>query len=234
MVTNQTNEIRPIDAVAFDLDGLMFNTEDIYDEVLDAILQKRGCQFSRQLKLQMMGLPGVQAVGVMIDACNLDDEPQALLDEAHELMAELMPGRIQPMPGLLPLLDLIEQVELPKSIATSSSPKFARTALSITGLLDRFKFVLTAENVAEGKPSPDIYLESARRHGVEPARMLILEDSLVGSRAAAASGGISIAVPGHHSVEQDFSHVDFQFGSLAEPRLQQMIQQRSVAIASKS
>lgn len=206
----------------------MFNTEDLYDEVIDETLKKRGHRFSSELKLQMMGLPGVKAVGVMIDACSLDDSPQALLDEAHEMMAELLPGRLRPMPGLLELLDLIERVKLPKSIATSSSPKFAQTALSIAGLTDRFEFVLTADDVKDGKPSPDIYIESARRHSVEPAKMLILEDSLVGSRAAAASGGISIAVPGHHSVNQDFSHVDFIFSSLAAPELQQMIQQRAV------
>lgn len=224
MATIHVNKLRPIKAIVFDLDGLMFNTEDLYDEVIDAILQLRGHRFSRELKLEMMGLPGLKAVQVMIDACLLQDSPQSLLDEAHQRMGELLPGRLEPMPGLLGLLDLIEQAGLPKSIATSSSKTFASSALSISGLTHRFEFVLTAADVENGKPFPDIYIESARRHQIESTQMLVLEDSLIGSQAAAASGAIAVAVPGHHSTAQDFSHVDFRFDSLAHPQLLNMVQ----------
>ena len=213
-----------IRAVAFDLDGLMFNTEDLYDEVLSDMLQKRGHQFTRQLKLEMMGLPGVQAAGVMIQSCGLDESPEPLLREAHELLSQLLPGRLKPLPGLMTLLTLIEEQGLPKSVATSSSPGFASTALSTAGLAHRFQFVLTSEDVANGKPSPDIYLESALRHDVAPSSMLVLEDSLIGSRAGAASGAITVAIPGHHSTDQDFGHVDFRFERLDDIKLISIIE----------
>ncbi len=217
--------IRKIQAVAFDLDGLMFNTEDLYDETLQVLMSRRGRTFSRELKLQMMGLPGVEAAQVLIQACELRDQPQDLLAEAHQHLAGLLPGRLQPMPGLLELLEIIDEAGLPKSIATSSSPVFAQTALTISGLKDRFEFVLTTEDVARGKPNPDIYLESAKRHGVVPSSMLVLEDSLIGSRAAAAAGTIAVAVPGHHSEHQVFDHVAYRFDSLAAPMLQSMLRQ---------
>ncbi|MGI9515859.1 MAG: HAD family hydrolase [Pirellulaceae bacterium] len=214
---------RTIAAVAFDLDGLMFNTEDIYDDVLHEMLLRRGHSFTRDLKIRMMGLPGPQAARVMIEAHGLDETPAALLDEAHRLLAGALPGRLQPMPGLLELLAHIESTGLPKSVATSSSPIFARTALELCQLAERFDFVLTAEDVEQGKPHPDIYIESARRHGIETANLLVLEDSLTGSRAAAAAGTIAVAVPGHHSADQDFAHVDYCVESLADAGLRQMI-----------
>ena len=219
---------REIRAVTFDLDGLMFNTEDLYDRVLDEMLRPRGQEFSLSLKLKMMGLPGPQAAAVMIEQCGLDESPKQLLDEAHRRLGELLPSEMRPMPGLLPLLDSIEQAGLPKSIATSSSPEFARRALEISGLIDRFLFVLTAEDVVRGKPHPDVYLLSAKKHNVEPGNLLVFEDSVTGSRAAASAGTIAVAIPGHHSAGLDFSHVTFQYGSLEAPEVLAMVNARQV------
>ena len=224
--TTQNPQERAIQAVAFDLDGLMFNTEDLYDEVLDEMLQARGHRFTRELKLSVMGLPSLKAANGIIQWCGLSDDPAELIDEAHHLLAEILPCRLQPMPGLLDLLEIIETAGLPKSVATSSSPVFAERALTTAGLRQRFEFVLTAEDVKQGKPYPDIYLESARRHGVLPAHMLVLEDSLIGSRAGAAAGAITVAIPTHHSVEQVYESVDFRFESLAHPQLQSMLKRR--------
>ena len=226
LIEYSNRNLMEINAVAFDLDGLMFNTEDLYDEVLDEILVPYGHRFSLPLKLKMMGLPGPQAAAVLIAECQLVADPDQLLDEAHERLAGKLPDRLKTMPGLLTLLELIERVELPKSIATSSSPHFAAEALRISGLSDRFKFVLTAKDVENGKPFPDIYLESARRHEVAAANMLVLEDSLVGSQAAAAAETISVAIPGSHSREQDFSHTKFRFERLDAAPLLKMVKAR--------
>ena len=227
---DDSSGVRKIEAIAFDLDGLMFNTEDLYDEVIDGMLRERGHQFSNELKMKMMGLPGVEAVQIMIDDLSLSEQPVQLLHEIHQRMQQTMPDRIQPMPGLLTLLDEIESAQLPKSIATSSSPEFAATALRICDLSQRFRFVLTTENVKRGKPFPDIYIESAARHGVAVENLLVLEDSLIGSRAAAASGAVAIAVPGHHSADQDFSHVDFRVERLDVPLLLNAVRQKQITL----
>ncbi len=213
----------PILAVAFDLDGLMFNTEDLYDEVIGSLLADRGHAFTPELKRSMMGLPGLRAIAVMCEACDLREPHPLLLDAIHEGMTELLPGRLGKMPGLSDLLQQLDQRRLPRSIATSSSRSFARRCLELSGLAAQFEFVLTAEDVARGKPFPDIYLESADRHGVAPKSMLVLEDSWTGSRAAAAAGARTVAVPGHHSQGQDFSHADLVIDSLASPILSDMI-----------
>jgi HAD superfamily hydrolase (TIGR01509 family) len=206
-------------AVTFDLDGLMFNTEDLYDEVSQQVLSRRGHHFSKELKLKMMGLPGVKAMEAMRQYCGLCDPVELLLDEIHEGMFRLLPGRLLPMPGLLTLLDQLDQWEIPRSIATSSSRRFLDRTLAISGLTERFRFTLTSEDVVRGKPHPDVYLESAKRHGIPPPNMLVLEDSEIGTQAAAAAGAFTVAVPGVHSSHVDFGHVDIVLNSLADAAL---------------
>ncbi len=196
-----------IDAVVFDMDGLMFNTEDLYDQVGDAILQKRGKRFTREVKLAMMGLPGEKAFQVMIDRCNLDDSIEQLQNETEALFAEMLPREIRTMPGLLELLDRLEQNGIPKGIATSSHHRFATIALGQFDLAPRFEFVLTAESVTRGKPHPEVYLLAADKMKLAPQSVLVLEDSHTGSTAAAAAGACVIAVPTEHSSDCDFSHV---------------------------
>jgi len=219
------NIVKPkIEAVIFDMDGLMFNTEDIYNTVGDAILKPRGHEFSRALKLLMIGLPGTKAFQVMIDHCKLDDTPEALESECAKMFAELLPREVQTMPGLMRLLERLEQLEIPKAVATSSHLRFAKIALNQFGLMPRFKFVLTAESVVNGKPHPDIYLLAADKMELEPSQLLVLEDSVTGSRAAAAAGTTVIAVPTRHSVGCDYSHVDHVAQSLEDPIIYQTIE----------
>lgn len=195
-----------IDAVVFDMDGLMFNTEDLYDQVGDVILGKRGQQFTREVKLAMMGLPGDKAFQVMIDRCKLDDSVEQLQDETEALFAEMLPREIRTMPGLLELLDRLEKKGIPKGIATSSHRRFATIALGQFDLETRFEFVLTAESVTKGKPHPEVYLLAAEKMKVAPQSVLVLEDTKTGSTAAAAAGTCVIAVPTDHSKDCDFSH----------------------------
>ena len=196
-----------IEAIVFDMDGLMFNTEDLYDQVGDAILKKRGQRFTRDIKLAMMGLPGDKAFQVMIDRCNLDDSVKELQTETEALFKEMLPREIRTMPGLLELLDRLEQKGIPKGIATSSHRRFATIALGQFNLEPRFEFVLTAESVIQGKPHPEVYLLAAEKMNVAPQSVLVLEDSHTGSTAAAAAGACVIAVPTEHSQDCDFSHV---------------------------
>lgn len=197
-----------IKAVAFDMDGLMFNTEDLYDQVGEILLQRRGHSFTRELKLEMMGLPGPKAFEIMRQRCSLDDSIETLQQETDEIFVDMLPREIRLMPGLESLLQRIESLNVPKAVATSSHRQFATKALGFFDLEPRFEFILTSEDITEGKPHPEIYLTAATRLDVAPREMLVLEDSYTGSRSAAAAGAYTIAVPTEHSAEMDFSHVD--------------------------
>jgi HAD superfamily hydrolase (TIGR01509 family) len=174
--------------IVFDMDGLMFNTEDVYTLVGAELLRRRGCEFTAELKHRIMGLRPQPAFERLIDDCGLDDTWQNLAAESNRLFLELLDGRLRPMPGLMKLLDALETAEIPKAIGTSSGRELVDACLRPFDLERRFQFVLTAEDVTHGKPHPEIYLTAAQRFGTSPAEMTVLEDSENGCRAAAAAG----------------------------------------------
>lgn len=203
--TGGMNSERALRAVVFDLDGLMFNTEELYFEVGGELLRRRGKQVTRELLDQMMGRQARQALQIMIDWHGLDDTVETLQRDNDEIFAGLLQTRLAPMPGLLDLLAALEAAGIPKAIGTSSRRKFVDTALNRFHLALRFQFILTAENITQGKPHPEIYLTAAERFGLRPAEVLVLEDSQNGCRAAVAAGTFAVAVPGDHSRAHDFT-----------------------------
>lgn len=214
---------QPISAVAFDMDGLMVNTEELYTIVGDTILQRRGSRFTPELKNRMMGLPGSVAWQVMIDAENLSDSIDSLAAESDEIFEDLLPSRLEVMPGLLELIDLLDKHSVPRSVATSSSRRFAKLVLQQVDTLHRMASVITADDVENGKPAPDIYLEAAKRMNTRPENMLVLEDSHTGSKAGVAAGACTIAVPSEHSRDHDFRHVAAIANTLADPMIATLV-----------
>lgn len=212
-----------IKAVTFDMDGLMFNTEDLYDIVGEQLLGRRGLEFTTELKMRMMGLPGPEAFAVMKDYCGIDEPIETLAQECDVLFETLLPEKIQTMPGLEQLLDLLESRQIPKGIATSSHRRMATRALGSFDLEPRFDFVLTAESVTRGKPDPEVYLTAAKKHGVEPAQMLVLEDSIHGSNAGVAAGATTIAVPSRRVDSGQFGSVYAICESLADEAILELI-----------
>jgi HAD superfamily hydrolase (TIGR01509 family) len=206
-------------AVVFDLDGLLFNTEELHTDVGVEVLRRRGRQFTGELKDAMMGRPGRVALQVMIDHHGLPDTAADLYAECDLIFADILDARLALMPGVSQLLLALEAAGLPKAIATSSSRAFVTNVLSRFNLEPRFDFILTAEDVVHGKPHPEIYLKAAARLGHPPTDVLVLEDSHNGCKAAAAAGAFAVAVPGGPSLKHDFSFASLVVESLADPRL---------------
>lgn len=215
-----TPPVTPIKAVAFDMDGLMFNTEELYGFVGEEILRQRGKEFTPELLEQMIGLRTPIALQRMIDYHHLDDTVEQLTAASQTVFRQILPTRLAPMPGLLGLLDQLEANTIPKGVATSSMQEFALEVLGQFDILKRMQFVLAAEDVQEGKPNPEIYLKAASNFSVKPSEMLVLEDSAVGCKAAVAAGAYVVAVPGFHTFEHKFDGVQFVAESLADSRIQ--------------
>ena len=209
----------PIHAAVFDLDGLLVNTEELYQHVGSELLRRRGKTFGPDLLDAMMGRPPAVSLGIMIDWHGLADTVETLAAETGAIFAGLLDERLEPMPGAVALVESLVARGLPRAVATSSGPGFAHDVLGRVGLLDRFAFVLTSADVVHGKPDPEIYLAAAARLGVEPAAMLVFEDSHNGCRAAVAAGAVVVAVPGGHSRRHDFTGARFVAESLADPRI---------------
>ena len=206
-------------AVVFDLDGLMLNTEDLYQEVGRILLGRRGKEFTAELLDAMMGRRPQQALAIMVEWHALEETVEQLAAESREIFIPVLDSGLAPMPGLLALLDTLEEAGIPKAVATSSGRVFVNDVLGRCNLPHRFQFILTAEDVVEGKPHPEIYLKAAERFGIAPQRMLVLEDSQIGCAAAVAAGAIAVAVPGGHSLRHNFLGATLVADSLADPRL---------------
>lgn len=213
----------PPRAVAFDMDGLMFNSEDVYTDVGRELLRRRGCEFTSELKDLMMGLAPRPSFEVMIESCSLDDTPDTLIPESEEIFIGLMEAHLAPMPGLFALLDALEAAHVPKAVATSTGRRLTNAVLSRFDLERRFRFILTSQDITHAKPDPEIYLLAADRFGIAPGQMLVLEDSHYGCRAARTAGAFVVAIPNHHTEHHDFSMADLVAESLEDRRIHEAL-----------
>jgi HAD superfamily hydrolase (TIGR01509 family) len=216
-------EIPRVKAVAFDCDGLMFNTEEAFNVAGRELLRRRGHDLTPQILRLMMGRRAAEAFEALIDHLRLTESAEMLRIEYRQLFWAALDGRLAAMPGLLDLLTLIEQRGLPAAVCTSSDRPYLEKILGRFELTNRFLVTLTAEDVTHGKPHPEIYLAAAERLGIKPQNLLVLEDSENGTKAAAAAGAIAVSVPHEHSRSQDFSAAYLIADGLSDPRLLELI-----------
>lgn len=212
-----------IRAVVFDLDGLLLNTEELYYYVGRTLLARRGLEFSPGLRQAMMGRPARTALQLMIERCGLDEPLSQLEAEAERLVPDWLERNLAPMPGAPELLDALERAALPKALATSSSRRFVQRVLGRFAWEPRFAFLLTAEDVTNGKPHPEIYLKAAQMLGVPTTAMAVLEDSAHGCRAAVAAGAVVVAVPSVAGAIDGIEGVNLCVPSLADARIYRLL-----------
>ncbi len=222
------SERRPvIRGVVFDLDGVLVNTELVFQQAGNELARRRGKEMTLDVFKEMMGRRPREAFTAMIEMLGLNDTVEELQRESREIFFQLLDVHLAPMPGLHELLERIERAGLPKAVATSSPRDYARDILGRVRLLDRFAFILGAEDVTNGKPHPEIYLKAAERLGLPPQNVLVVEDSEAGTKAAAQAGAFVVAVPHQFSREHDFSPADYVASGLNDPVLLSLLDHQS-------
>jgi HAD superfamily hydrolase (TIGR01509 family) len=225
-IHNATRSKQPkkIQAVAFDMDGLLLNTEDLYEEVTHALLAKRGKVFKEEVRRRMIGLPAPKAYQVLIESESLEETWEELHLETEQVFERMLEERLETMPGVQRIFEAINQRGLPRCVATSSTKGFAHKALARVGILDQLDFVVTAEEVARGKPYPDIYVEAAKRMQSPIERMLVLEDSETGTKAGVSAGAYVISVPKRHTKQGSFHGAKWIADSLMDDRIYELFE----------
>lgn len=221
--TDQEDSAVPITGIALDMDGLLFDTEGLYWQVGDTVLQRRGHRFCAELQQRMMGRVGLDSIQQMIDFFSLSDSPQRLMDESDELYREMLHDGLQPMEGLNEWIAFLQQSGLPFGLATSSRRKFVELIFQDIPWRDSLAFELTGDDVVRGKPDPEMYLRAAVLLRIEAKHLLVLEDSGNGCAAAVAAGAQTVAVPSQHTREQNFDGAILRANSLRDPRLWELI-----------
>jgi HAD superfamily hydrolase (TIGR01509 family) len=186
---------RKAHAVVFDMDGLILDNEPIYRDAMMAAATGGGHDLTLGLYLTTVGLSTEATRTVLSEhfgkAFDFDDFWTVASRRFHEMAA----SQLRLKPGVIELLNVLDDIGLPRAIATSSCREGVQRALTAFGLVDRFQAVVAQGDYARGKPNPDPFLKAAERLGLEPARCLALEDSHNGVRAASGAGMMTIMVP---------------------------------------
>jgi len=212
-----------IKAVAFDMDGLMFNTEDIYWKAASTLLARRGKVYTEELDYAVMGRPSKDCFELFKKTFGFPETWQELQRESEDLFLQFLDDGFATMPGLYELLDHLEQQNIPKGVCTSSVPRIVSEVLHRKNVTHRFNFILTVEDITQGKPAPDIYLKAAERFGVAPSEMLVLEDSMAGCTAAYNAGAFGIAVRAQHNAHCVFTDAKKVATALNDPQIMELL-----------
>ena len=182
-------------AVIFDMDGLLFDSERLYGEAILSAASEIGCAMSRDVFHQLVGRSREVNHRFLLEYYGADYPLEALIAAWGRHFEVRAAAGLPLKPGAVELLDLLDELRLPRAIATSSSHARVRRNLVSHGLTERFHSVVAHGDYANGKPAPDPFLKAAERLGVAPELCLALEDSHNGIRSASTAGMMTIMVP---------------------------------------
>jgi HAD superfamily hydrolase (TIGR01509 family) len=206
-----------IEAVVFDLDGVLIQSEEVWDEVRGAYVRERRGRWDAEVQRALMGLSSVEWSLYLHDVAGVPDDPETINDEVVRRMLSAYRQRLPLIEGAVVAVPrLTERYRL--GLASSSNRTLIDAVLDLAGLTAYFEVTVSSEEVARGKPAPDVYLEAARRLGVEPARCAAIEDSHAGIRSAKAAGTRVIAIPNpaYPPDEDSLAQADVTIRSLDE------------------
>ncbi len=185
------------EAVIFDLDGVLLDSEQLWNEAKEALVRAAGGRWLPDAPRAMMGMSSVEWAVYLRDALGVERDVADINRDVVRRMEELYRERLPLLPGAVSAVRRLA-ARWPLGLASSSNREIIDLALSLSGLADAFAVTVSSEEVPRGKPAPDVYLEAARRLEADPGRSVAIEDSSNGLRAAAAAGLAVIAVPNPH------------------------------------
>jgi HAD superfamily hydrolase (TIGR01509 family) len=183
-----------IAAVVFDLDGVLVQSEEVWDAVRERYVRDRGGRYGAEVQRAMMGMSSPEWSRYLHEQAGVPDPPAAINDEVLRLMLDAYREHLPLIEGAVDAVRRVAAV-WPVAVASSSNRALIDTVLQVSGLSEIFRATVSSEEVARGKPAPDVYLEAARRLGVEPRKCAAVEDSHSGIRAAKAAGMRVVAIP---------------------------------------
>jgi HAD superfamily hydrolase (TIGR01509 family) len=186
-----------IEAVVFDLDGVLLDSEQVWDDVREQLARERGGRWSDRAQADMMGMSSPEWSRYMHDVVGLDESPEEINDEVVRRMLERYREALPLLPGAIEAVRRVA-AEWPLALASSSNRPVIEAFLDAAGVQELFAATVSSEEVAGGKPAPDVFLEAARRLGAAADRCAAIEDSGNGLRAAKAAGMRVIAIPNAH------------------------------------
>jgi len=195
------------DAVVFDNDGLLLDTESVWTRAEEDLFERRGTAFTPADKRELVGTSAEIAGGILERRLGEPGRAAELIEELNALVVAELEHGVEAMVGARELLERLRERGTPLGLVSNSPLRFVERSIEIVGLGHQFDVILSAHEVAAPKPAPDPYLEACRRLGVEPGPSVVaLEDSPTGVAAARAAGLTVIGVPSIEGVALEEAH----------------------------
>jgi HAD superfamily hydrolase (TIGR01509 family) len=206
-----------IEAVVFDLDGVLLRSEEVWDSVRERYVCEHGGRYDEEVQRAMMGMSAPEWSRYLHEEAGVPDEPEAINRDVVELMLEAYRRELPLLPGAAEAVRRTAAA-FPLALASSSNRVVFEEVLRLAGLTECFRATVSSEEVGRGKPAPDVYLEAARRLGVTPERCAAVEDSHAGIRSAKTAGMRVVAIPNtsYPPDEEALALADAVVRSLAE------------------
>ncbi|MHB8469473.1 MAG: HAD family hydrolase [Gaiellaceae bacterium] len=181
-------------AVVFDLDGVLIESEEVWDAVREAYVRERGGRYDAGIQRAMMGMSSTEWSRLLHDEAGVPDAPAEINAEVVRRMLAAYREHLPLLPGAI---DAVRRIaaHFPLGLASSSNRELIDTVLRVARLAPFFQATVSSEEVARGKPAPDVYREAARKLGIAAERCTAVEDSHGGIRAAKAAGMRVVAIP---------------------------------------
>jgi HAD superfamily hydrolase (TIGR01509 family) len=196
------------DALIFDMDGLMIDSERLYWEVEKGIARRFGKEVGEETLWKMMGRRPIEGMRIFVQDLGLPLSSERVLEMRDELMRENYRNESEPMPGLMQILDTFYG-RLKLAVCTGAQKEFMEIVIDRLKIRNRFDVLQASDGIKKGKPDPEIYLAACGKLDVAPHQGVVLEDSANGCLAGKRAGCYTIAVPSDYSRGQDFSCADF-------------------------
>jgi len=196
------------EAVLFDFDGLIANSEPLQKAAWRAYLAHNGHTLSEALVDRMFGLRLLESARLVRETLALPFPVEQIMAERDAIFLDSLRGVLQPMPHARETVAAVRARGLGIALATSGHARYIALALGELGLESAFDAVVTGDTVPRGKPAPDIFLRAAALINVEPEHCVVVEDAPHGVAAAKAAGMVAVAVPNELTGDLDFSAAD--------------------------
>ncbi len=205
-----------IDAVVFDLDGIIIDSEHVWDDARQALAGERGGRWHDQASRDMMGMSSVEWSRYMHDVIGLEETPEEINAEVVRRLEAIYREQVPLIPGAVEAVEALA-ARWPLGLASSSNRELIDFVLEVSGLDRLFRATVSSEEVPRGKPAPDVYLEAARRLRASPERCVGIEDSENGILSAKAAGMRVIAIPNpqYPPAEHALAEADVVLDSIA-------------------
>jgi len=194
-----------IDAVIFDMDGVLADSEPLHQHVIRLLLAEYGVDWDPDGGDPTVGLTSLEGFAIICARHALPHDPRRLDELYTDRVLPVLRERVTPRPGVPEVPRALAARGLRLGLASSSGPAVIETTLTALGVRPLFEAVVSGVEVARGKPAPDVFLETASRLGVAPAACVVVEDSERGVRAARAAGMRCVAIPCGETRHHDFA-----------------------------